>query len=39
MSSKGVEVDESKIDIIKNWHIPKSISDVRSFQELASFYW
>jgi len=28
VSSRGVEVDESKIDAMKNWPIPKSISDV-----------
>ncbi|WMV38006.1 hypothetical protein MTR67_031391, partial [Solanum verrucosum] len=38
VSSRGVEVDESKIDAIKNWPIPKSISDIRSFHGLASFY-
>ncbi|WMV58245.1 hypothetical protein MTR67_051630 [Solanum verrucosum] len=36
--SREVEVDESKIDAIKNWTIPKSISVVRSFHGLASFY-
>ncbi|XP_015167660.1 uncharacterized protein [Solanum tuberosum] len=30
VSSRGVEVDESIIDAIKNWPIPKSISDIRS---------
>ncbi|XP_015165379.1 uncharacterized mitochondrial protein AtMg00860-like [Solanum tuberosum] len=38
VSSRGVEVDESKIDAIKNWPIPKSISDIRSFHGLASLY-
>lgn len=38
VSSKGVEVDESKIDAIKNWPIPKSISDIQSFHGLDSFY-
>ncbi|XP_015159875.1 uncharacterized protein [Solanum tuberosum] len=38
VSSRGVEVDESKIEAIKNWPILKSISDVRSFHGLASFY-
>ncbi|XP_060202623.1 uncharacterized mitochondrial protein AtMg00860-like [Lycium barbarum] len=38
ISSRVVEVDESKIDAIKNWPTPKSIGDVRSFHGLASFY-
>ncbi|KAH0633207.1 hypothetical protein KY284_035993 [Solanum tuberosum] len=33
VSSRGVEVDESKIDAIKNWPIPKSISDVNVFMD------
>ncbi|XP_059277846.1 uncharacterized protein LOC132032044 [Lycium ferocissimum] len=37
VSSKGVKVDESKIDAIKNWPTPKSIGDVRILHRLASF--
>ncbi|XP_059292421.1 uncharacterized mitochondrial protein AtMg00860-like [Lycium ferocissimum] len=38
VSSRGVEVDKSKIESIKNWPTPKSIGDIRSFHELSSFY-
>ena len=38
VSSRGVKVDESKIDAIKNWPTPKIIGEVRSFHGLASFY-
>jgi len=31
-------VDESKVDAIRSWPMPKSIRDVRSFHGLASFY-
>ncbi|XP_059292594.1 uncharacterized mitochondrial protein AtMg00860-like, partial [Lycium ferocissimum] len=38
VSSRGVEIDESKIHAINNWPTPKSIGDMRSFHGLASFY-
>lgn len=38
VSSRGVEVDESKINAIKNWPTPKTIGEVRSFYGLVSFY-
>ena len=31
VSSKGIEVDKSKIELITNLPTPKSIKDVRSF--------
>ncbi|XP_027912354.1 uncharacterized protein LOC114171680 [Vigna unguiculata] len=38
VSSKGVEVDQSKVKAIQEWPTPKSVSDIRSFHGLASFY-
>ena len=38
VSSKGIEVDKSKIELIANLLIPKSIKDVRSFLGQAGFY-
>jgi hypothetical protein len=38
VSSKGIEVDKSKIELIANLPTPKSIKDVRSFLGYASFY-
>ena len=38
ISDKGLEVDPSKVEAIKSWPTPTSVSDVRSFHGLASFY-
>ena len=38
LSSRGIEVDKSKIDLISNLPIPKCVKDVRSFLGHASFY-
>jgi hypothetical protein len=37
ISARGVEPDEGKADRIKNWPIPKSSSDVRSFLGLVRY--
>jgi hypothetical protein len=38
ISSKGIEADKSKIELIANLPTPKSIKDVRSFLGHAGFY-
>jgi hypothetical protein len=38
VSAKGIEMDEAKVKAIQEWPPPKSITDVRSFHGLASFY-
>jgi hypothetical protein len=38
VSSKGIEVDKSKIKLIANLPTPKSIKDVRSFLIHTGFY-
>ena len=35
---KGINVDQSKIDLISNFPIPKIVKDVRSFLGHAGFY-
>ena len=39
VSSQGIHVDEEKVIAIRDWHVPKSATDVRSFRGLATFYW
>ena len=38
VSAQGIEVDEEKTKAIREWPTPKSITEVRSFLGLASFY-
>ena len=38
VSAKGIEVNEEKVKTIKEWSTPKSITEVRNFHGLSSFY-
>ena len=38
VSERGIEVDQSKIELISNLLTPKSVKDVRSFLGHAGFY-
>jgi len=38
MSSEGIQVDEFKVEAMKSWSTPTSITEVLSFHRLASFY-
>jgi len=35
---QGIEMDEKKVKAIRDWPTLKSVSEVRVFHELASFY-
>ena len=39
VSKDGLSVDESKVIAVKQWPIPTTVHEVRSFHGLVSFYW
>ena len=38
VSSNGIEVDEKKIEAIRNWPNPTTVGEIRRFHGLAGFY-
>ena len=38
VSAEGIKCDPEKIETVKDWPIPKSVAQVRSFLGLASYY-
>ncbi|CAA7046444.1 unnamed protein product [Microthlaspi erraticum] len=38
VSSQGLSVDPSKVEAIRSWPVPKTLTETRSFHGLASFY-
>jgi hypothetical protein len=39
VTPQGIEVDEVKIEAIKSWPIPATLTQLQSFLGLAGFYW
>ena len=38
VSKEGISVDPSKIQAVKDWLTPKSVTEIRSFIGLAGYY-
>ena len=38
VSVKGIRVDPAKIEAMVNWKLPRSVTEVRSFLDLAGYY-
>ena len=38
VSSKGIETDPKKVEAVKNWAVPKTVTDVRSFLGFTNYY-
>ncbi|XP_019240655.1 PREDICTED: uncharacterized protein LOC109220649 [Nicotiana attenuata] len=38
VSSEGIHADSGKIEVIASWPIPKSLTEIRSFHGMISFY-
>ena len=38
VSSKGIEMDPKKVEAVKNWAVPKTVTDIRSFLGFTNYY-
>ena len=38
VSSKGIETDPKKVEAVKNWTVPRTVTDVRSFLGFTNHY-
>jgi hypothetical protein len=38
VTAQGIAMDEEKVNAIRDWPTPKSVSEVRRFHGLVSFY-
>ena len=38
ISEQGIEISEMKIEVVKNWAVPRKVKDVQEFLWFANFY-
>ena len=38
VSAKGIETDPKKVEAVKNWTVPKTVTDIRSFLGFTNYY-
>jgi hypothetical protein len=38
ISKDGIEVDPEKVEAIREWSVPKNVTEVRSFMGLVGYY-
>ena len=39
VSSQGIQMEDKRIEAVKNWLEPKSVRDIQVFISFANFYW
>ena len=38
IGEEGIQVDQDKVSVIRDWPVPKSVTEICSFHGLATFY-
>ncbi|XP_073045988.1 uncharacterized mitochondrial protein AtMg00860-like [Primulina eburnea] len=38
VSQNGIDVDPSKVEVVRDWPVPKSVTEIRNFLGLAGYY-
>ena len=38
VSAKGIETDPKKVEAVRNWTVPKTVTDIRSFLGFTNYY-
>ena len=39
VSAQGVQMEDERIEVVRNWPEPKSVRDIQVFLGFANFYW